>query len=137
MSREMMLGMLRAGNNGEQILQILDTIVGDDYDADFEESQPTMEEIAFWCDSLTSGTQGVVILMTPCHTNNVNEVLMETAFVTPKSKKAKNRFANMLQNDSECIVEQHKGDRVFLASMNQKYFFWVNLNNDPDWIVEF
>lgn len=47
MSREMMLGILHAGNNGEQILQILDTIVGDDYDADFEESQPTMEEIAF------------------------------------------------------------------------------------------
>ena len=55
MSREMMLGMLRAGNTGEQILQILDTIVGDDYDADVvggyaalsEEDQPTMEEIAF------------------------------------------------------------------------------------------
>lgn len=62
---------------------------------------------------------------------------MKTAFVTPKSKKAKNRFANMLQNDSKCIVEQHKDDRVFLASSNQKYFFWVNLNNDPDWIVEF
>ena len=72
-----------------------------------------------------------------CHNTNVDEVPMETAFVTPKSRKAINRFANMLQNDSECILEQHKGDRVFLASKNQKYFFWVNLNNDPDWIVEF
>jgi hypothetical protein len=51
-----------------------------------------------------------------CYNTNVHEILMETAFVIPKSKKAKNRFANMLQNDSECIVEQHKGDRVFLAS---------------------
>jgi hypothetical protein len=62
---------------------------------------------------------------------------METAFVIPKSKKARNRFANMLQNDSECIVEQNKGDRVFLASKNGKYFFWVNLFNDSDWEVEF
>ena len=29
MSREMMLGMLRQGNNGSQILQILDVIVND------------------------------------------------------------------------------------------------------------
>lgn len=62
---------------------------------------------------------------------------MDTAFVTPVSKKAKNRFANMMQGNEECVVEQHKGDKVFLASANRKYFFWVNLNKDPDWIVEF
>lgn len=62
---------------------------------------------------------------------------METAFVTPKSKKAKNRFANLMGSLDECIVEQNKGDRVFLTSMNGKNHFWVKLNNDPDWIVEF
>ena len=62
---------------------------------------------------------------------------MDTAFVIPKSKKAKNIFANMMENNDECIVEQHKEDKVFLASMNRKYFFWVNLNNDKDWQVEF
>ena len=62
---------------------------------------------------------------------------MDTAFVIPKSKKAKNRFSNMMENNDECIVEQHKEDKVFLASMNKKYFFWVNLNNDKDWQVEF
>ena len=72
-----------------------------------------------------------------CYNTNVHEILMETAFVIPKSRKAKNRFANILQNDSECIVEQHKGDRVFLASANHKYFFWVNLINDKDWEVQF
>ncbi len=61
---------------------------------------------------------------------------METAFVTPKSKKATNRFANMLMNDPEVIIEQHKGDKVFLASKNSKYFFWVNIHNDSDWEVE-
>ena len=61
---------------------------------------------------------------------------METAFVTPKSKKAKNRFANLMGQIDECIVEQMKGTKVFLRSMNGKYFFWVNVNNDDNWIVD-
>lgn len=59
------------------------------------------------------------------------------AFVTPKSKKAKNRFANLMGNNDECVVEQHKGDCVFLRSFNGRNFFWVNLHNDPDWNVDF
>lgn len=58
------------------------------------------------------------------------------AFVTPKSKKAKNRFSNLMEKESECIIEQNKGDRVFLQSLNGKNFFWVNLHNDPNWQVE-
>jgi hypothetical protein len=61
---------------------------------------------------------------------------MNTAFVIPKSKKAKNRFANLMDSNDECIIEQNKGDRVFLRSLNGKNFFWVNLNSDSDWIVE-
>ena len=62
---------------------------------------------------------------------------METAFVTPKSKKAKNRFANLMESNPECFVEQDKGNRFFLCSANGKNFFLVDLNNDKDWIVEF
>lgn len=61
---------------------------------------------------------------------------MEVAFVSPKSKKAKNRFSNLMDNDDQCFVEQNKGDRIFLTSANGKNHFWVNLSNDPDWIVE-
>jgi hypothetical protein len=61
---------------------------------------------------------------------------MNSAFVFPKSKKAKNRFANLMDSNDECIIEQNKGDRVFLRSLNGKNFFWVNLNSDSDWIVE-
>lgn len=61
---------------------------------------------------------------------------MKTAFVTPKSNKAKNRFANLMDSDSECIIEQDKGDRLFLTSNNGKNHFWVNLNHDKDWEVE-
>jgi len=62
---------------------------------------------------------------------------MQTAFVTPISKKAKNRFANLMDHNDECIIEQHKEGKVFVASMNRKYFFWATLDNDPDWVVEF
>ena len=59
-----------------------------------------------------------------------------TAFVTPKSNKAKNRFCNLMESESECMIEQNKGDCVFLRSLNGKNFFWVNLLNDPNWQVE-
>jgi len=59
-----------------------------------------------------------------------------TAFVIPKSKKARNRFCNLMGQESECIIEQNKGDRVFLRSLNGKNFFWVNLLNDSDWSIE-
>ncbi len=63
--------------------------------------------------------------------------MMDLAFVTPKSKKAKNRFANLMNSNPECIVEQIKDNRVFLRSANGKNFFWVNVNNDSDWGVDF
>jgi predicted nucleic acid-binding Zn finger protein len=58
------------------------------------------------------------------------------AFVTPKSKKAKNRFANLMNYDPECIIEQDKGDRVFLTSKNGKNRFWVSILGDADWDLE-
>lgn len=61
---------------------------------------------------------------------------MNTAFIIPKSNKAKNRFANIMDSNDECIVEQHRDNKVFLASINGKYFFWVNINNDKDWKIE-
>ena len=61
---------------------------------------------------------------------------MNTAFVTPKSNKARNRFANLMESESECIVEQINGNRVFLRSSNNRNFFWVNVHNDSDWSIE-
>jgi predicted nucleic acid-binding Zn finger protein len=56
--------------------------------------------------------------------------------VKPISKKAKNRFVNQMESCEHCIVEQHKGDKVFLRSMNGRNFFWVNVNHDQDWLLE-
>lgn len=61
---------------------------------------------------------------------------MNTAFVTPISRKAKNRFANLMNSNDECIIEQHVGNRVFLTSVNGRNHFWVHLDKDADWMVE-
>jgi hypothetical protein len=58
------------------------------------------------------------------------------AFVSPKSKKAKNRFSNLMDSNPECIVEQNKGNEVFLTSMNGRNHFWVNLLKDNDWEID-
>ena len=34
-----------------------------------------------------------------------------------------------------CRVEQRKYGKVFLASISQKYFFWMNENGDDHWEV--
>jgi predicted nucleic acid-binding Zn finger protein len=61
---------------------------------------------------------------------------MNTALVTPISRKAKNRFANLMGNNAQCVIEQHIGNKVFLTSENGKNHFWVMLDKDPDWMVE-
>jgi hypothetical protein len=61
---------------------------------------------------------------------------METAFVIPKSKKAKNRFANLMDSCDEVIIEQNKDNKVFVTSSNGKNHFWIKLVQDPDWDIE-
>ena len=45
--------------------------------------------------------------------------------VKPKSSKAKNRLANVMDNNPVCIVEQDTGGELFLVSENGKYATWV------------
>jgi hypothetical protein len=52
-----------------------------------------------------------------------------TVRVKPKSSKAKNRFANMMDNNPVCVVEQDTGGELFLAAENRRYFFWVSVRN--------
>ena len=58
------------------------------------------------------------------------------AFVRPKSSKAKNRFANLMDDRSTVTVEQNNGREVFVTSSNGKNHFWVLLDNDPHWDIE-
>ncbi len=68
------------------------------------------------------------------HTKHIE--IMKLATVTPISRKAKNRFANLMGSDAQCIIEQHIGNRVFLTSMNGRNHFWVTLDKDADWMVQ-
>ncbi len=61
---------------------------------------------------------------------------MQSVSVIPISKKAKNRFANLMDKIETCIIEQHIGNKVFLTSINGKNHFWAMLDNDPDWMVK-
>jgi hypothetical protein len=52
---------------------------------------------------------------------------MRKVIVKPKSSKAKNRFANIMEGNPVCIVEQDWGDDLFLVSENRKYSFWHSI----------
>jgi hypothetical protein len=51
---------------------------------------------------------------------------MRTVNVRPLSSKAKNRFANLMEGNPVCVVEQDTGGELFLVSENRKYSFWVS-----------
>ena len=55
--------------------------------------------------------------------------------VQPKSKKAKNRFANLMHNLHSCRVEQRKDGQMFLSSISGKYSFWMSEFTDDHWEV--
>jgi hypothetical protein len=61
---------------------------------------------------------------------------MSTITVQPISKKAKNRFANLMDSNETCIIEQHKNGMMFLTSRNGKNHFWVQVDNDPHWVLQ-
>jgi len=62
---------------------------------------------------------------------------MKTKFVTvqPKSKKAKNRFSNMMNNLHSCRVQQEDDTKMFLESISGRYFFWMDKTEDPNWTL--
>ena len=59
----------------------------------------------------------------------------EIICVQPKSKKAKNRFANLMHNLHSCKVEKREDGKMFLASISGKYFFWMSESADDNWEV--
>ena len=60
--------------------------------------------------------------------------------VVPLSSKAKNRFANIMDNFHMCTVEQEKVidgvPHFFLVSMNRLYCFWVPVKGNEHWKID-
>jgi hypothetical protein len=62
---------------------------------------------------------------------------MKTKFVTvkPKTSKAKNRFANLMDQLHSCKIEKEDQEKMFLASISGRYFFWMKKENDTNWEI--
>ena len=50
--------------------------------------------------------------------------------VAPKSSKAKNRFKNIMDSLHAMEVEQENDTQLFVVSINRRYCFWMNKEND-------
>lgn len=55
--------------------------------------------------------------------------------IKPKSSKAKNRFANLMQSLHAMQVEQETDDMFFLASINRQYFTWIPKTGNEHWEI--
>jgi len=55
--------------------------------------------------------------------------------VQPKSSKAKNRFVNQMDSFHAMEVEQENDTQFFVVSINRRYCFWLNKENDPNWEI--
>jgi len=55
--------------------------------------------------------------------------------VQPKSSKAKNRFVNQMDSLHAMEVEQETNSQFFVVSINRRYCFWLNKENDFHWNI--
>ena len=55
--------------------------------------------------------------------------------VTPKSSKAKNRFINVMESFHAMVIEQETDTQFFVVSLNRRYCFWLNKENDSHWEI--
>jgi len=55
--------------------------------------------------------------------------------VAPKTSKSKNRFCNMMDSLHAMEVEQETDTQLFVVSINKRYCFWLNKENDPHWNI--
>jgi len=55
--------------------------------------------------------------------------------VQPKTSKSKNRFVNQMDSLHAMEVEQENDTQFFVVSINRKYCFWLNKENDPHWDI--
>ena len=56
--------------------------------------------------------------------------------VIPLSSKARNRFVNQMDSFHAMEVEQETDTQLFVVSINRRYCFWLNKENDPHWKIE-
>jgi len=80
---------------------------------------------------LTSPPKPLIITFVKVHQTMKTEFLC----VKPRTSKAKNRFANLMDSLHSCRVEKRQDGKVFLASISGRYFFWMSESSDDNWEV--
>ena len=72
-----------------------------------------------------------------CSINEMTKTVIKKEFicVKPKSSKAKNRFANQMDSLHAMEVEQETDTQLFVVSINRRYCFWLNKENDSHWEI--
>ena len=55
--------------------------------------------------------------------------------VSPKSKKAVNRFKNIMDSLHAMEVEQENDHQLFVVSINRKYCFWIPKGGNEHWDI--
>jgi len=55
--------------------------------------------------------------------------------VQPKTNRARNRFINQMDSFHAMEVEQETDTHFFVVSINRRYCFWLEKNNDPHWEI--
>jgi hypothetical protein len=55
--------------------------------------------------------------------------------VIPKNNNAKEFFVNHMNSLHGMIVEQETNNQYFVVSINRKYCFWLNKDNDSNWEI--
>jgi hypothetical protein len=55
--------------------------------------------------------------------------------VQPKSNKAKIHFTNLMDSLHSCRVEERKDGQVLLASITNKYLFWLPEKGNEHWEI--
>ena len=55
--------------------------------------------------------------------------------VQPKSKKAINRFKNIMDSLHAMEVEQETDTEYFVVSINRRYCFWIPKNGNEHWEI--
>lgn len=65
----------------------------------------------------------------------MNKIKKHIINVQPKSKKAKNRFINQMDSFHAMHVEQETETQYFVVSINKRYCFWIERENDLHWEI--
>jgi hypothetical protein len=55
--------------------------------------------------------------------------------VAPKSKKAVNRFKNIMDSLHAMEVEQENNHQLFVVSINRNYCFWIPKGGNEHWDI--